>query len=1187
MASENNGGASVSPNDAIEGKKPVAVGIGASAGGVRALQVFFEALPDDPGAAFVVVVHLDPQSHSELSSILATKTKMPVVQVGETRELQANHVYVIAPGRRLRITDRDISSAEFAEPRGQRAPIDLFFRSLAQQHGDGFAVVMTGAGSDGAVGVKEVKAAGGIILVQDPDSAEYPSMPRAAIATGVADLVLSLPELAMTLVDLIRQKDIGPDADIQNFDEELVRRILAHVRARTGHDFTQYKRSTILRRIARRMQVNKTDRADDYFAYLHDHSEEAQALVGDLLISVTTFFRDRDVFEALKAQVIPKLFTSKDSNDQIRVWVPGCATGEEAYTIAILLVEEASRLDFRPSLQIFASDLDVRALTFAREGTYPAAIEADVAEEQLRRYFTHEGDVYRVRRELRDIIVFANHSVLKDPPFSHIDLISCRNLLIYLDRDVQTQVCGTFHYALNPGGYLLLGNSESADSPPGLFRVLDRKSRIYQTTAQQGDKPRLLPRLLSGPGMLPDQLPHSVGGFGTGRSVITEAALHRQSLEKIAPPSILVDRMHRVIHLSDHAGRYFQPSGGVLSGDAIDLVRPELRLELRSALHRAFERRQPTLTLPIPVRFNGKPHRVHLQVRPVVQSVGQDQEIDPRNAVVLFLEGEEIEPGSTSSGQPAAGTDEVQRLREELQLTHARLRSTLEESEAANEELRAANEELQSINEEHRSTAEELETSKEELQSINEELQTVNSELKSKLETISRAHSDLQNLMAATDIGTLFLDTSLRIKRFTDPVTLLFRITPHDEGRSVMDFAHQLEYPDLDKDAHTVLSRLIPIRREIHSQNNRWFDIRMRPYRTVDDKIDGIVITFLDITERRQVEETLREREYQLSQQKRLVELSHDPIFVWDFDGGILEWNRGCEELYGYTREEAFGQRKERLLATTGDGFSFADVKAKLLEDGHWSGELRQRTKGGDLLTVESRIQLESFEGRRLVLETARDITEHKAWEQRQNFLLRELTHRVKNTMAVVQSIVHQTVRSQSSSGDFEAVIDGRLLALAGAHDLLVESNWRGADLAALARRQLAPYGLESGRFTIEGQPVSLSPEVAANFGLVLHELATNAAKYGSLSVPNGKVELSWKLRTHSSQRTLVFSWQEQEGPPVTPPGATGFGSILIESAIPYATVTREFRPDGLLCTIELPLSVNSEDETSAALPRG
>jgi two-component system CheB/CheR fusion protein len=438
--------------------------------------------------------------------------------------------------------------------------------------------------------------------------------------------------------------------------------------------------------------------------------------------------------------------------------------------------------------------------------------------------------------------------------------------------------------------------------------------------------------------------------------VLSEAALHRQVIEQVAPPSILVDENYRAVHLSDNAGRYLSPAGGPLSGDVADLARPELRFELRSALHRVFEQNQPKLSVPIPVQFNGAPRRVHLLVKP-----GENGN-PSRHAIVMFIEGETIEDNPLIFGQQT--TDEtVRRLTHELEVTQARLRTVREESDVATEELRAANEELQSINEEYRSTSEELETSKEELQSINEELQTVNSELKLKLESISRAHSDLQNLIAATDVGTLFLDSNLRIKWFTEQVTGLFSITPADEGRPITDFARQLEYDKLVEDAQAVLAHLAPIRRAIHSRTDRWYDIRLRPYRTVENKIDGVVITFVDVTERQQIEEALRQSERQLRQQKRLVELSHDPIIIWDFDGGIIEWNRGCEELYGYTKEEVIGKEKEQLLRTTVPGSSFAEAKAKLLSDGSWRGEVHHRTKNGRILTVETQLDLESLDG--------------------------------------------------------------------------------------------------------------------------------------------------------------------------------------------------------------------------------
>ncbi|MGH7032516.1 MAG: chemotaxis protein CheB, partial [Stellaceae bacterium] len=1124
-------------------RNPIIVAIGASAGGIHALQNFFDLVPARTGAVFVVVVHLDPQHRSELPQILGTRTRMPVVAVEGRVELKADHVYVIAPDRRLQLVDHEIMAAPFDEPRGHRSPIDQFFRSMADRLGDGFAAILSGAGSDGAIGVKAVKEAGGIILIQDPNEAEYSSMPRAAIATGVADFVLPVRDLVGRLTELIELKKAGPTADEQAFDEDLLRRILAHLRVRTGHDFSKYKRSTVLRRLARRMQVARAESLTDYYETLRDGPDEAQALLGDLLISVTTFFRDSDVFKALRTHYMPQLFAGRDPTDAVRVWVAGCATGEEAYSIAMLLLEEASKHPLRPPIQIFGSDLDARALSVAREARYAAAIETDVSEERLRRFFTREGEGYRVRQELRDTVLFASHDLLKDPPFSHVDLISCRNLLIYLDRDLQEQVCGTFYYALNHGGFLLLGASETADNPPGVFRVLDRNLRIYQSNAQRGDRPRLLPRLLGSMTAREPAVPF--GRPVTPTAALSDAARHRIAIEKVAPPSMLVDGGHRAVHLSENAGRFVAPSGGSLSGDVVDLVRPELRFELRSALNRAFEHDEPTLSLPVPVAFNGAAHQVYIWVKPEPQGALADSAF----AVVMFIEGETVEPSVPLSLEQQTSNETVRRLIRELELSQSRLRTVREESEAANEELRAANEELQSIN---------------------EELETVNSELKLKLEMISRANSDLQNFLAATDFGTLFLDSNLRIKRFTERVTDLFSIKPDDEGRPIADFAHQLAYDDLIKDAYSVLSDLTPVRREVATRGGRWFDLRMRPYRTVDNKIDGVVVTFVDISERRQVDEAYRLNEVQLLQQRRLVELSRSPIFVWDFDGTIVEWNRGSEELYGFARAEAVGKKKAALLEL--EPVAFERMKAELLQNGSWSGERQHKTKAGRELLVEARLQLENFGGRRLVLESALDVSERKAWEVRQRLLLRELGHRVKNALTVVQAIAHQTMRTTASPHDFVDRFDGRLAALASTHNWLTQLDWKGADLGSLVRDQLSPYiGEGSQRLHLEGEAVTLPPDIAMPFGLVLHELATNAAKYGALSSMSGKLQLSWQ----SINDNLVLDWNETGGPVTEAPTTGGFGTRIILASIESQLrghADFNWRREGLRCKISVPL---------------
>jgi two-component system, chemotaxis family, CheB/CheR fusion protein len=1153
------------------------VGIGTSAGGVKALQSFFEALaPEARKMAYVVVVHLDPDHQSELASILAMRTSMPVIQVDRRMPLEPGRVYVITPNRRLHIADHEIDSVEFDEPRGQRAPIDHFFRSLAEQRGDGFAVILTGAGSDGAVGVKAVKEAGGLILVQDPREAEYSSMPRSAIATGVADFVLPVREIAAQLEPLLSSKEHLRVQNLAATDEDILRRLLGHVRARTGHDFSRYKRSTVLRRLARRMQVHRMERLEEYLEFFRENVEEIQALFADLLISVTTFFRDSRAFESLARQAIPALFEGKPPSDHIRVWVPGCATGEEAYSIAILLAEESARRDIRPHVQVFASDLDTGALATAREGRFPAAIEADVSEERLRRFFDREGDHYRIKREVRDIVLFATHSLLKDPPFSRLDMVSCRNLLIYLDRDLQQQTCETFAYALLPGGFLFLGNSENADNPPGLFHVVDREARIFRSSVHKGER-LTLPKLMISPNIL-----EPVGARPANRAgQYADASLHWQALEEAAPPSALVNEVYGLAHLSESAGRYLQHPRGPLTSDITELVRPELRLQLRTALHRAFEQGQSNLSLPIAVKFNGAARQVYLQVRPVRRDNA------PPAALVMFIEGGELpaDQDPTTSGDAGAPTGDGEALRqlyEELHATRARLKASLEEHEGASEELRAANEELQSINEEYRSTAEELETSKEELQSVNEELQTVNNELKLKLESVSRAHSDLQNLISATDVGTLFLDAALHIKRFTPRVSDLFNITASDEGRPITDFTHRLKYDRLPADARRILAELGSLEKEIESDAGQWYLMRVRPYRTVQDRIEGVVVTFVDVTARRKAEADLRESETRLQLAREAAKLG-----VLDYNPVRQEmwWDDRARELWGVGRDTANLDAFWKGIHPD-DAGNIRDAVVGAMEPrngGAIDCEFRVRIHA---LSEERWIRMHGkafFEGNerttkavRLV-NTVQDISNRKLWELNQKLLLGELSHRVKNILSIVQAMARQTFRGSGAPEQTLQTFEARLRSLAGAHDLLISSDWKGADLATLVDRQLDSHlGDRTKQLTVEGPSVRLSPQLAVPFAMMVHELATNALKYGSLSDAGGTVTLTWSVSERAGTELLVVRWQERGGPRVSPPPNSGFGSFLIEHGLPDAVVRRNFEPEGLVCTIETPLKGTS-----------
>ncbi|MCI4678990.1 PAS domain-containing protein [Rhodoblastus acidophilus] len=820
--------------------------IGASAGGLPALRDFFSHIASDLGAAFVVIMHLAPEQPSALSEILAAATAMPVQAVAKSARLEPNCVYVIPPDRELVIQGDDIKARPFNEPRGRRHPIDVFFESVATARADGVAIVLSGSGSDGASGVRAIKEAGGVVFVQDPDEAEFAMMPNSAIAAGIADFVAPVAEIAAKLAETMRGGEALRGLDKQESEANL-ERILKFLRERVGHDFSNYKRATVFRRISRRMQLARQPNLAAYFQYLCEKPEHAQTLLADLLISVTTFFRDPDASAALAKKAVAPIFDGLEGDGPIRAWVAGCATGEEAYSVGMILLEEADRRGLHPSIQIFASDIDENALAVAREGRYPGTIRTDVSEERLRRFFIADGADYRVRKELRDLILFVSHSALKDPPFIKLDLITCRNFLIYLQRELQRQLLSLFHYALKPGGYLFLGSAETVEIASGLFNAVDRDARIFASLPPAQKVAPPLPQLVRSRNVAFAEELRLIGP----EPPLSSRQAHAAGLEHAAPPSALVDGAGRIVHLSAQAGRFLCAPEGGFTADLAAHARPELRVDLKLALQSTLEKGQSTLTRPVVVNFDGRRRLTALQVAPARESGGQ--------ALVFFLDAGEAPASEAPLRDEDINREEVVRLREELSAAQDRLIASRKEQEAATQELFGANEELQSINEEYRSTAEELETSKEEQQSLNEELQTLNSELKSKLETISAANSDLENLISATEIATIFLDSDLKIRMFTPAVVQYFSIAEGDVGRAIADFTRKLDYPGLEQDAVQVLKSLTAIEHEIPTTEGGWLLARIRPYRTLDQRISGLVLTFAEITRLKRAEQDLAE----------------------------------------------------------------------------------------------------------------------------------------------------------------------------------------------------------------------------------------------------------------------------------------------------------------------------------------
>jgi two-component system, chemotaxis family, CheB/CheR fusion protein len=931
----------------------VIAALGASAGGLEPLETFFRHMPSDAGIAFVIIQHLAPDHPTALPQLLARHTGMAVEQAKDNTRVAPNRVYVIPPNAALTIEMSRLRVTAPAEARGARTPIDGFFSSLAEDRGEhAVCIMLSGTGTDGTLGLRAIKEYGGMAMAQTLDSAKYDAILRSAIATGLVDHVLPVEEMPAKLLDyaahLISTNGGGAPNALRAQIATSMSRIHAILRRRAGHDFSQYKENTIARRVERRMKALQIETVDRYVQTLDTQPEEAERLFNDLLVGVTQFFRDCEAFEALERDVIPKLFEDKGESGQVRVCVMGCATGEEAYSIAILLAEHASRLDHVPKMQIFATDIDEAALTNARKGRYPESIAEHVTPERLERFFIRQDGALQVTRELREMVLFSSHSFIKDPPFSRLDLISCRNVMIYLGQDLQKKLIPLFHYALRPGGYLFLGPSEIVASHKDLFGTLDKKHRIFE-------RKETLPRPAVAFPLAESSRPNLPGVTSRGKP--PEPAeerdlpkrLERIILQRYRPACVTVKENGDAVYFSGRLGRYLDHPTGSPDVNVVSMAREGLRIPLRTALHKSVTSRERVVQKQIPVQTNGTVSQVDLTVEPIA-------EFQSANLYMVVFEDtvSSAGPPHPAPAPDATAEETIRHLEDEL-------RSARENAQAMFEELESSNEELKSANEEYQSTNEELETSKEELQSFNEELQTVNTEISRKSAELDQANSDLQNLLNSTEIATIFLNGELHIKTFTPAAGAVFRLVASDVGRPITDLAAQFVDVDFVRDIRETLRTLKSRERQLAGTGGRYYQLRVLPYRSVKNVIEGVVLTFTDVTLAKQVSQIVEDAKIYA---ENVVETVRNPMLVLDAEARVTAANVAFYEMFEVSPAETL------------------NTPLYQLGNGQWDiPELRRLLE--ELLPKKQKI--EDFEvehnfpriGRKIMLLDARQIVRH------------------------------------------------------------------------------------------------------------------------------------------------------------------------------------------------------------------
>lgn len=1136
-------------------REPILLGIGASAGGLEAFQSLLGALrPSDP-FALILVQHLDPEHESLLPELLSKRTRLPVQPIEDGMEVQAGNVYLIPPAFALDIEGRRLKLQPFDTPRGLRRPIDSFLQALAREHGAQSAgVILSGTGSDGSSGVRAIKEAGGLVFAQDPKDSRYDGMPRAAISTGAVDLVLPAAEMIGVLRDFHdRASGIAPTIES---DAEFIEKVVRNVRYRTGHDFSGYKGGTLLRRITLRMSVLGLDQPGDYLRELVQNRAEADRLFRDLLINVTSFFRDPAAFEALKQVAVPAILEGKGRSDEIRVWVPGCSTGQEAYSVAMILADAMARTDHRARLSVFGTDIDEEALAVARRAHYPNAIAAEVPPEYLDRYFLPTRSGFEVRGDLRDVVRFSSQSLVKDPPFSRLDLVTCRNLLIYFGHGLQELAHRVFHYALRPGGFLMLGPSETARAAGDPFAELVAEHRIYRRNDGPA-RPLDLPRGFRGTALgaeppLPVPVPEQVFGLP---SAAAEALLTRH-----VPSFLLIGPQDEVTRVGPGAERFVRLNSGTASLGIRALILPELEPAVRRLLTAG--------------ALAGGGFR---QTR--ADALGPEFPQGVLIGAETLTDGARLVTFSAPAALPDADAgivlDEgyVSQLEDELEEARRMVRTTVEELETSNEELKSSNEEMMSMNEE--------------LQSANEELSTTNEELQTKLAELAEANADLASFMDSTQIATVFLDRDLRLRSFTPEAATWFRFVDQDRGREITDIGSQLDMAVIAETSRKVAAEGMPQEIALLSSDGRAeVIVRFAPYRNGSAEAGGVVFSVFDVTAvtryARAAEAASAEARASAEEIEELYLGSPGAMGLVDRDFRYLRANPKMAEFSGLPPDTIVGRSISEVHPDLA-GRMVSSVR-RVFDTGQ--PVLRQVLRGasGDDPQVQRVWEVDWYpvhrsDGVRAVGFNITDVTRLLELQADLRRIMRELQHRVKNMLSNVIALVNRARREQ---GDPQAILETlaqRIRALANTHNLLTAENWASTALRDILALELQNvYGDE--RVTLRGPDMRLNARATLSLGMVIHELATNASKYGAFSRPEGRVAVRWSRVDEGEGEEFRLVWQESGGPPAKPPSREGFGTQLMRSMVKgsfYGSIESHWEPSGLRLVVALPWNAATE----------